>query len=219
MQVLRYAKEFEPRWIIMENVVHMRPWSRYGELKSSLECQGYNIGELVLDASDFGVAQNRRRLFLVCDRENEVTAPATPRTRRRKTVHDILDNPGRWRMSPLFRPGRAKPTIERAERGFAELGRDVEFLIVYYGTDGGGGWQRLDRPLRTITTVDRFALVSPGGDGHMMRMLQVPELKKAMGFRSDYKMNKGTRRDKVRILGNGVCPPVMTAIVKQIGKS
>jgi DNA (cytosine-5)-methyltransferase 1 len=39
-----------------------------------------------------------------------------------------------------------------------------------------------------------------------MRMLQVSELKKAMGFKRDYKMKQGTRRENIKILGNGVCP-------------
>jgi DNA (cytosine-5)-methyltransferase 1 len=120
-------------------------------------------------------------------------------------------------MTPLYSPSRAKRTLERAERGFSELGRRASFLLVYYGTDGSGGWQRLDRPLRTITTVDRFALVEPGRGGHRMRMLQVSELRRAMGFRRDYALNQGSRRDKIRLLGNGVCPPVMEAIVEQIG--
>lgn len=47
-----------------------------------------------------------------------------------------------------------------------ELGEDTSFLLVYYGTDGCGGWQRLDRPLRTVTTIDRFALVEPSATGH-----------------------------------------------------
>lgn len=201
----------------MENVVHMRPWSRYGELKDSLKELGYHLREFVFDASDFGVPQSRRRLFVVCDLEEEVRALKPPRRRRKKTVEDILDKPGSWATTPLFREGRAKPTLERAERGFAAVGADQSFLIVYYGTDGGGGWQKINRPLRTVTTVDRFALVEPTQKGHYMRMLQVSELKRAMGFRSDYSMNYGTRRDKVQILGNGVCPPVMEAIVEQLG--
>src|SRR4029077_20580683 len=53
MQTLRYAKEFKPRWLILENVVHMRPWSRYGELKESLQDLGYALREYVFDASEF----------------------------------------------------------------------------------------------------------------------------------------------------------------------
>jgi DNA (cytosine-5)-methyltransferase 1 len=165
MQALRYAKEFKPRWLVMENVVHMRPWSRYGELKESLEALGYNIREFVFDASDFGVPQSRRRLFIVCDRDDAVGQIVPPRLRKKKTVRDILDGPGTWDMTPLYRPNRVRPTLERAERGFAEVGDETSFLLVYYGTDGGGGWQKLDRPLRTITTVDRFALVEPSSGG------------------------------------------------------
>src|SRR5258707_11784854 len=49
MQTLRFAKEFRPRWLILENVVHMRPWSRYDELKDSLNDLRYNVSEFVLD--------------------------------------------------------------------------------------------------------------------------------------------------------------------------
>src|SRR5437868_13652240 len=31
---VEYARAFKPRWVVLENVVHMRPWLRYGELKS-----------------------------------------------------------------------------------------------------------------------------------------------------------------------------------------
>lgn len=219
LQALRFARAFKPRWIVLENVVHMRPWSRYDELKEALEDLGYHLTEHVLDASEFGVAQSRRRLFIVCDLEKPVD-PLKPKRRKQRTVIDILDERGTWDTTPLFSPNRARPTLDRAKRGFAELGKRASFLLVYYGTDGSGGWQRLDRPLRTITTVDRFALVEPGSrhdGGHQMRMLQVSELRRAMGFKQDYVMKHGTRRDKIRLLGNGVCPPVMQAVVEQIG--
>lgn len=216
MQALRFAKEFRPRWLILENVVHMRPWSGYAHLKEALRSLKYNLAEYVLDASDFGVPQNRRRLFLVCDRDDFVRPIKIPRIRSKKTVQAILDHSGSWTTSPLYSPFRAKPTLARAERGFAELGKHASFLLVYYGSDGSGGWQRLDRPLRTVTTVDRFALVEPGNFGHEMRMLQVPELRRAMGFGNDFIMRSGTRRDKIKVLGNGVCPPVMRAIVAHL---
>jgi DNA (cytosine-5)-methyltransferase 1 len=40
-----------------------------------------------------------------------------------------------------------------------------------------------------------------------------------MGFGSDYILEHGTRREKIKILGNGVCPPVMQAIVEQLGRN
>jgi hypothetical protein len=118
---------------------------------------------------------------------------------------------------PLESPGRAAATLERARRAIEELGKGVPFLIVYYGSDGPGGWQPLDRPLRTVTTLDRFGLVAWQGRTPMLRMLQVDELMAAMGFRGEYSLDGiGQRRDRIRLLGNGVCPPVMTMIVRAL---
>src|SRR5262249_172506 len=49
-QVIRFAKMFRARWIVVENVVSMRQWSRYPEFKEKLGDQGYHIREQVLDA-------------------------------------------------------------------------------------------------------------------------------------------------------------------------
>lgn len=216
LYAVQYAKAFRPRWLVLENVVHMRPWSRYGELKCELQKLGYHLAEQVLDASDYGVAQTRRRLFLVGDLQKPPGVVSGKHPGRRKSARSILDKPGTWATSPLFAKGRAAGTLARAERAFDALGHDEPFLVVYYGSDGSGGWQPMTRPLRTITTVDRFALVEPGEDGPRMRMLQVPELRRAMGFADNYKLDVGTRRDRVRILGNGVCPPVMTEVVRAL---
>ena len=216
MEVVRYARALEPRWLVLENVVYMRPWSRYGELKSRLREIGYRLNELTLDASDFGVAQSRRRLFLVGDRERIPVLSLPKRGGRRRSVRSVLDPTGTWKTSPLFTARRAKATLERARRGFEALGGKASFLLVYYGTDGCGGWQSLDRPLRTITTVDRFALVEHDGAMWRMRMLQVPELKRAMGFDDDFILPVGTRRDRIRLLGNGVCPPVMETVLRSL---
>ncbi len=216
MQVVEYARALRPRWLVIKNVVYMRPWSRYGELKGRLGTLGYHLDERTLDASDFVVAQSRSRLFLVGDRTGAPNLSLRRYRGRRKSVKSILDAPGRWKTSPLFTARRAGTTLERAARGFEALGERKSFLLVYYGNDGSGGWQPLDRPLRTITTLDRFALVEHDGEGWRMRMLQVPELKRAMGFSDDFRLPVGTRRDRIRLLGNGVCPPVMEAVVRSL---
>lgn len=216
LQVLRFARAFSPRWIVMENVIHMRPWSRYSELIEKLKKLGYHVLEQVLDASQFGVPQQRRRLFIICDKERSPDPVRPPKAAKKRSVLDVLDDADSWKTTPLFQKGRAPDTRSRAKRAITSLGSDHPFLIVYYGSDGAGGWQSLDRPLRTITTVDRFALVQPTQSGHQMRMLQVPELKRAMGLHESFNLPSGTRRDRIRLLGNGVCPPVMQAIVESL---
>ena len=215
-QVVRFAKAFKPRWVVIENVVNMRKWTRYAEFKTALEKLGYKLQEQVLNSAHFGVAQSRRRLFLTADLKQE-PPKIVLRKRTVRKVANIVDLNGKYKWTPLRAPKRATATLERAERGIAAMGADKPFLLVYYGSDGGGGWQKLNRPLRTITTVDRFALVKPDTEhGHVMRMLQVPELQAAMGMPVKMKLEAGTRRDRIKMIGNAVCPPVMKHVIKSI---
>jgi len=213
--VLNFARTLRPRWIVIENVVQMRTWSGYERMMAGLKRAGYVIKEQKLEAADFGVPQTRRRLFLICDRDREPPDIKPPGCRPR-TAEDVVDLRGSWPSKPLYSDRRAGPTIERAERGIRALGKGVPFLIVYYGSDGSGGWQRLDRPLRTLTTLDRFGLVTWEGSEPLLRMLQVDELKRAMGFPPGYRFERGSRRDKIMMLGNGVCPPVMARITEAL---
>jgi len=214
-QVIRFAKKFSPRWIVVENVAGMRNWSRYSEFKSKLQKLGYRLREQVLNAMHFGVPQSRRRLFITCDRRRVPPKIQNPGRGLRK-AKEVVNLNGKYEYTPLRKKGRAEPTLARARRGFRTVGKAEPFLLVYYGSDAAGGWQRLNRPLRTITTVDRFALVKPGPKrGHLMRMLQVPELKRAMGMRG-MKFDDGTRRDRIKMIGNAVCPPVMQHVVEVV---
>lgn len=214
-EVVRFARVLKPRWIVVENVIHMRSWERYSEWRSELGSLGYHLREHVLNAADFGVPQSRKRLYVYGDLRREPRAPRPSRARRR-TASTVIDLNGSFPFSPLRIAGRAPATLARANRAITEVGSREPFLLVYYGSDGAGGWQRLDAPLRTVTTLDRFAFVRPTPRGHEMRMLQVDELRRAMGFPARFVLRRGTRRDRIHLLGNAVCPPVMAAVVRSL---
>jgi len=214
LQTIRWAKALKPRWIVLENVPQIASWPRWSEMVEELKSVGYQIEQYILDSEKFGVPQSRRRLFMVGDLEKTPPAFIQGNTTS-STVESILDPPGMWKTTLLYRAGRAERTLKHAERAMAEKGKDASFLVVYYGSDGSGGWQPLDMPLRTVTTLDRFALVEPSSEGHRMRMLQPSELARAMGLPPEHKLVAPTRRDRVKLCGNGICAPVMKAVIEQ----
>jgi DNA (cytosine-5)-methyltransferase 1 len=99
------------------------------------------------------------------------------------------------------------------------------FLMKYYGVDQD---PRLGEPLSTVTTRDRFGIVTVEGEPYEivdigMRMLTPRELFKAQGFPADYEIEMGvfadgsrralTKTAQVRMCGNSVCPPIAAALV------
>lgn len=96
------------------------------------------------------------------------------------------------------------------------------FLIKYYGTDLG---QSLEDPLHTITTKDRFGLVTVLGEKYQIidigfRMLQPHELYPAQGFPKayifdkDYKNKPIKKTDQVAKCDDAVPPPFSEALVR-----
>ncbi len=219
-EVIRFAKVLKPRWLVVENVLQMRRWHRFEEWHDKLRALGYKTDYGVIDAQFHGTAQSRRRLFIVGDLK---TKPSLPKSDRRtsKTVVSILgrgepkDQP--WSFTRVTAENLVPATVERADRAIESLGKGTPFIMVYYGTDGAGGFQTLNRPLRTVTTLDRFAYVKPNGSGYEMRMLQPPELAAAMGFPSGHLWSKSTRRrDRIKLIGNAVCPLVIRDVVRAL---
>ncbi len=116
---------------------------------------------------------------------------------------------------------RPLPTITA---GAGHLGEVRTFLMSYYGNENDIG-QRLDEPLRTITSKDRFGIVTAAGQDYQivdigMRMLEPKELFKAQGFPDDYIINQDytgkeyPKTSQVARCGNSVCPPIAKALVE-----
>lgn len=67
-EYIRCVQELRPRWFLWENVpgaLTSEDGGAFGQLLSEMDELGYCLAWRVLDAQFFGVAQRRRRLFLV----------------------------------------------------------------------------------------------------------------------------------------------------------
>lgn len=96
------------------------------------------------------------------------------------------------------------------------------FLVKYFST---GAAKPVDSPLDTVTTKDRFALVTIHGEEYIitdikMRMLQPRELFNAQGFPADYIIDHDDsgkpypKSKQTARCGNAVTPPVPAALVR-----
>ena len=90
------------------------------------------------------------------------------------------------------------------------------FLIKYYSSNIGHG---IDEPLHTISTKDRFGLVTVAGQNYKivdigMRMLSPRELYRAQGFPDWYSFDCLNKTQAVAKCGNSVSPVVAKALVE-----
>lgn len=121
------------------------------------------------------------------------------------------------RIGPVDQP---HPTICAGGR---HSGLVAAFLTKYYGVQGN---PCIDEPLHTVTTKDRFSLVTVNIEGEQyiitdigMRMLSARELYRAQGFDDDYKIDPVyngkplSKTEQVAKCGNSVPPPLVKAII------
>ena len=199
-----------PPFLIVENVREFLDWSLFPAWKLALQTLGYALTPYILDAADFGVAQHRVRMFLV---GTKGSTPITLDLKKQNHVGSATiinwDSPARW--SKVRQRGRSTATLARVRRGRKEIGE--RFVMSYYGQSKTG--RALSRPLGTVTTRDRWAVV----DGSRMRMLTVNEYKRAMGFPEDYAVPQSPKKLGIHLLGNAVVPPVATALLDGIRRA
>ncbi len=121
--------------------------------------------------------------------------------------------------------------LHTVSAGGTHLGEVRAFLMKYYSTDQD---PRLTEPLHSVTTKDRFGLVTVHGEDYViadigMRMLTPRELFRAQGFPEDYVIDRGidvatgevirlTKTAQIRMCGNSVSPhPAMAIVRAQFG--
>jgi DNA (cytosine-5)-methyltransferase 1 len=100
------------------------------------------------------------------------------------------------------KPAKSKPAKSKRKKG-----------------DESAQGQDIRTPLHTITTRDRFALVTVDGVDYEivdigMRMLEPRELWRAQGFPADLDVLGFNKSKQIELCGNSVCPPVAEAIVR-----
>jgi len=208
LAVVSAAECHLPSVIVVENVPEFTQWTLYPAWCAALHALGYALAPMILDAADHGVPQHRRRLFVVGTRSKHPVDLRLPQREHVGSAHIIDFEAGRW--STIEKAGRAQATLDRIREGRAQHGS--RFITAYYGSETGG--RSLARPVGTITTRDRWAVI----DGDRMRMLSAPECRRAMGFPDTYQL-PARAKDAMHMLGNAVCPPVARDVIEAVRRA
>lgn len=119
LEFCRLAQREQPRWIVWENVpgvLSSNGGRDFGSILGALEDIGYGLAYRVLDAQYFGVAQRRRRVFVVGYFGDWRPAAAVLFER-----HSMSGHP-----APSREKGKVAPTIPSRSTGGGGLGTDFD---------------------------------------------------------------------------------------------
>lgn len=206
--VVTCAEVHRPQVAVIENVPEMATrWVLWRAWCTAWHDLGYALAPMVLNAADHGVPQDRERLIIVATRSRypiELDLPALEPIPAAK----VIDwSAGKW--SRVDRPGRKPATLRRVANGRAAFGD--RFLMPYYGSGSGLTGRSLHRPIGTLTTKARWAVVN----GDSMRMVSVPEARAFMGFPETWELPRQVAAAH-QLLGNAVAPPKARRVLQAL---
>lgn len=215
-------KHYDLDFFVFENVLGLRN-KAHAELfeyfKKLFARAGFTIFEGELDAQDFGVAQVRKRVFVVGFNARKYRIPdfefPIGNSKRRNTVREIIGSlpppmffeRGICAKDIPFHPNHwcLKPKSEKFFNGFLKEG-DMQgrpFRVLEW-----------DKPSWTVAYGHREVHIHPS----CKRRLSIYEAMLLQGFRPDYVL-KGTLSDQIRLVSDAVPPPLAKALAENVLKS
>ncbi|TSD03407.1 MAG: DNA (cytosine-5-)-methyltransferase [Parcubacteria group bacterium Athens0714_16] len=244
-EYIKYIKFFKPTYFVMENVpTILTEQGGYfkKQILNELTKVGYKISFGILDASDFGVPQNRKRAIFIGSLKDKLLLPEK-NTNRKITVWEAISdlsylNSGdgnfeseykiesrskyqkkmRKNSKKLFNHVATKHSeiaIDRLKRIPPEKGK--EFLSEKISSTFGQTWGRLEKNKPSPTIVTRFDTPSNGKNSHpfLHRAITPREAARIQSFPDDF-IFFGNKSSIIKQIGNAVPPLLGEAIAKHI---
>ena len=224
--VARIAKFHKPKILFLENVRNFEKHDNGNTLKvvtKTLDEIGYDVNYKVLNASNYGLPQNRQRIYFVCFRKdiviNKFKFPS--QTNEKVSLYDILEeNP----MAKII--NRPDVLIKKYYKPIKNIFNELEVpnkpIQIGIVNKGGQGERIYDPNGHAIT------LSAHGGGvgsktglykiGSIIRKLSTRECARVQGFSDDFKIIS-SQAQAYKQFGNSVAVNVLKEILKQIAKT
>lgn len=222
--VFKIIEKREPEVVVLENVKHLLYHDKKRTLATiiqHLEELGYKVSKKVLNASDFGVPQNRERIIIV-GHKNKKFDFSKLKTKPKPVLKDYLDKENDFEFldepytildemktqdSGLIFAGYRNKTIRKAgvRPNTEHLSRVHKQPNRIYSTDG------VHPALPSQETSGRFWIYHE----NEVRKLTIEECYKIMGFPEKFKLINN-KSELYRQVGNSVAVPMIKEVATQI---
>ena len=216
----------------------LKEWAQKKGLDPDKRAVSLEDNQLVVNAKNYGVAQNRKRVIsgeVICKGKLTVPpatceVPITLREIKSRLPKPSLKDIGEKDVSdPMY------PTIRIKMKDLSDHFYDTSILALYWKQSkflktnhpfmGKMSFpENENNPSRTITATktgsSRESIIYPSeyrrkGDGEY-RTPTVREAASIMGFPITYQFKSNSEGIKWKLVGNAVCPPVSSAFAKQL---
>ena len=224
--IARIAKHHQPKLLFLENVRNLARHDKGRTLStilSTLDELGYQVHHKVLNASHFGLPQNRERIYFVCFRKDiapeSFTFPVPPHVRI--ALLDFLEE------APVDAKIVNRPDmfITKTYEPTIDLFGDVQYpnrpIQIGYVNKGGQG-ERIYDPYGHAITLSAYGggVGSKTGlykVGDIIRKLSPRECARIQGFPDTFQIIS-SKSQAYKQFGNSVAINVLKGILEQVSK-
>lgn len=247
-EYIKYIKFFKPTYFVMENVPTILSEQKgyfKNEILKEFSKIGYNIDFGILNASDFGVPQNRKRAIFIGSLKSKVNLPEGE-LNKKITVWDAISDLAylesgegdfeveyknqaksnyqkqvRNKSKKLYNHVATRHSdvaIDRLKRIPPEKGK--EYLKEKISSTFGQTWGRLEKNKQSPTIVTRFDTPSNGKNSHpyLNRAITPREAARLQSFPDTF-IFYGNKSSVIKQIGNAVPPLLGKAIANEIKKT
>ena len=209
--ILKIAKQRRPKVLFLENVKGLRGHDKgqtFRVICDSLHDIGYKVYSKVLSAREFGVPQNRQRIFIVAfSSPLKFKFPKSVSLDSRKSLKDILEPKPEPRFTISDRMWAGHQTRKKRHRangngyGYSLFKKDAE----YVNTISARYWK------------DGSEILIDQGRRNP-RTLTPRECARLQGFPEEFSLHP-SKKSNYQQFGNSVAVPVIDAITREIIRS
>lgn len=223
-EVVRICNYHQPQVIFCENVkglIFHDKGRTFKIIKSAFESIGYNVYYQVLNSKDFGVPQNRERIYIVCFRKDIYSSffSFPVGTNSSTCIRDILEEapiPSKYYLSDVYMETLIKHKRRHAAKGNG-FGYEIRDLDGYAGAIVCGGMGRERNLVKDSREHSLIPTTKIKGKINRddIRKMTPREWARLQGFPDDFKLNLADTH-LYKQFGNSVTVNVIEAIAKNI---